>query len=247
MRGFAPAVLGLAIVLAGCIPSPGEQKGKAGRLFQCRRAVGAIAVDGKLDEPAWENAQYLDDFRVPGTLEQPQAATAARFLWDDQHLYFAAVCEDRDVYALHKTHDSNTWEDDAVELFLKPQDHAHHYYEIHVTPLNTTLDLLIPRRGAGSFHRFTPWDSGIRSAVIVKGTLNQWRDKDKGWIVEAAIPLTAFAKDTPKPQLGDRWRVAVCRYNYSVYLDDKELSTTARLPEVNFHRHEDYDSIEFAE
>jgi hypothetical protein len=247
MRRLAPAVLGFAILVAGCLPRSGERTGRAGRLFQCRRAVGKITVDGKLDEPAWEKAQYLDDFRLPETIEKPQEATAARFLWDDQHLYFAAVCEDKDVYALHKTHDSNTWEDDAVELFLKPQDHAHHYYEVHVTALNTTLDLLIPRRGAGTFHRFTPWESDIRSAVIVKGTLNEWRDTDKGWIVEAAIPLAAFAQDTPKPQLGDRWRFAVCRYNYSVYLDGKELSSTARLTEADFHRHEEYDYVEFAE
>ena len=246
MRCIAPVALGLAVLLAGCLPV--SKKARApGRLFQCRRARGTITVDGKLDEAAGGNAQYLDDFRVPPDGGKPATAAAARLLWDDQHLYFAAVIEDKDVYAVHKTHDANTWEDDVVELFVKPSDHTHHYYEIHVNPLNTTLDLLIPRRGAGSFGRFTPWESHIRSAVVIEGSLNDWHDADKGWIVEAAIPLEAFGKDTPKPQLGDRWRFAVCRYDYSVYLDDKQLSSTARLSAANFHLHEDFDWLEFAE
>jgi len=235
-----------ALILAGCLPR-GKEAERQPRLFQCRRAHGKITIDGKLDEAAWEGAQYLDDFRVPPGGGKPHAASAARLLWDDEHLYFAMVMEDDDVYGVLTQHDSHTWEDDVAELFLKPSDTAHHYYEIHVTPRNTTLDLLIPRRGSGSLGRYTPWESGVRSAVIVKGTLNEWRDKDKGWIVEAAIPLKAFEPDTAKPQLGDRWRIAVCRYNYSVYLEDREMSSTARLRQPNFHLHEDYDHIEFAE
>ncbi|MFC1805775.1 carbohydrate-binding family 9-like protein [Planctomycetota bacterium] len=244
-----PAVLTgllLGIVLAGCVPKK-PKTGETGRLFQCRRARGTITLDGKLDEPSWDQAQYLDGFVVPGSHAKPKSVSAARFLWDDENLYFAMVMEDLDVYGAHKEHDSATWEDDVAEVFLKPRDGAHYYYEIHVNPLNTTLDLLIPRRGSGTLGRFTPWESGMRSAVLIKGTLNNWRDRDKGWIVEAAIPLKAFAPDTPKPQLGDRWRFAVCRYDYSVYLDGHEKSSTARLATANFHRHEDYDYVEFAE
>lgn len=245
MKRILLAVLAAA-ALAGCVPKK-QGAGQTGRLFQCRRAKGKITIDGKLDEPSWETAQYLDDFRLPVSHEKPASRSAARFLWDDEHLYLAVVMQDLDVYAAHKEHDSRTWEDDVAEVFLKPSDHAHCYYEIHINPLNTTLDLLIPRRGAGSLGRFTPWESGIQSAVMVKGTLNNWRDRDKGWLVEAAIPLKAFAKDTPKPQLGDRWRFAVCRYDYSVYLEAAELSSTARLTRSSFHRHEDYDYIEFVE
>lgn len=238
-------VLVLAAVLVGCKPRP--QDAAKPRLLPCRRATGKITIDGKLTEPSWEAAYTLDDFTVAGTCAKPKAATSARLLWDDTHLYLAAVMEDRDITAVLKDHDSHTWTDDVVEIFLKPSDHKHYYYEVHVTPLNTTLDLLIPRRGSGSLGRYTPWESGVKSAVVVKGTLNEWRDKDKGWLVEAAIPLAAFAKDTPKPQLGDRWRFAVCRFNYSVYLDKPEQSSTARLPVADFHRHEAYDYLEFVE
>lgn len=244
MRSLTAMVV-LAAVLAGC--GPRAMRVEKPRLRPCRRAQGKITIDGKLDEPSWETAFYLDDFTVRGTGAKPKAASSARFLWDDEHLYLAVVMEDRDITATHTEHDGRTWEDDVIELLLKPSDHKHHYYEVQITPRNTQLDLLIPRREAGSLERFKPWKSGVQSAVIVKGTLNEWRDKDKGWVVEAAIPLGAFAKDTPKPQLGDRWRFAVCRVNYSVYLKAPEKTSTARLPVTDFQFHEAYDYLEFVE
>jgi len=241
------AMLGvvLGVVLMGC--GPRAEKADTARLFPCRRAVGKITIDGKLDEPAWERAYLLDDFRLPVSLERPESATSARVLWDDEYLYFAMVMEDLDVTAVKKEHDSYTWEDDVAELFLKPSDAEHPYYELQVNALNTSLDLNIARRGAGTFDRWKPWVSGIRSAVVVKGTLNHWKDKDKGWMVEAAVPLKSFLGTTRKPQLGDRWRFAFCRYDYSVYLEAKELSSSARLPVGSFHHFEGYDWLEFAE
>jgi len=235
----------LGALLVGCAPQV-ETKDSA-RLFPCRRAMGKITIDGNLDEPAWDRAYVLDDFRVPTTLERPQSATSARLLWDDEFLYFAMAMTDLDVYAAKTEHDSYTWQDDVAELFLKPSAAAHPYYELQVNALNTSLDLAIARRGAGTFDRWKPWASGIRSAVVVKGTLNHWKDKDKGWRVEAAIPLKAFLGTTPKPQLGDRWRFAFCRYDYSVYLEKAELSSSARLPIASFHHFEGYDWLEFAE
>jgi hypothetical protein len=245
-RALALGILGL--VACGCFPGGGAPaKGRA-RVIPCRRATSKIVIDGKLDEAAWENARPVDDFAIPPTGAKPRHPTSARLLWDDQFLYLGVVMEDFDVTAVKKDHDAWLWEDDVCELFLKPSTVDHHYYELQVTPLGTTLDLLIPRRGAGTFDRWKTWESGIKAAIAISGTLNDWHDQDKGWVVEAAIPLAAFAPDTHKPQLGDHWRFAVCRYDYSVYLDEgRELSSSARLSKLNFHWFEDYDILEFSE
>ncbi len=236
----------LALVVCSCAPRPPAHKP---RLFSCRRATAKITLDGHITERAWDRAQQIAGFIVPGTNRLAKRTTTARFLWDDQFLYLAVAMSDEDLYAVKTAHDSQTWEDDVCELFLKPSDVENPYYEIHITPRSTTLDLLIGRRwAAGSFERWTSWESGVRATVRLIGTLNDWRDRDRGWVVEAAIPLEALAAVNPKPQLGDRWRFAICRYNYSVYLDGgKEMSSSARLPEPNFHRYEDFDYLEFSE
>lgn len=249
MRGMAPCLALAAVVLAGCFPRAQEKKVVKARIVPCRRATGKITIDAKLNEPAWERAYVLDDFRVPPDGKKPRHPSSAQLLWDDQFLYIGVVMEDFDIYGMKKERDSWTWEDDVVELFLKPSDVEPAYYEIHVTPLGTILDILIGRRNAaGNIDRWKDWDSGIKAAVAVSGTVNNWKDRDKGWVVEAAIPWTAFAGTTPKPQLGDRWRFAVSRYDYSVYLDEgRELSSSAPLTKLDFHRYEDFDYLEFSE
>ncbi len=246
LSAFGVIIAGLA--LAGCFPGAAAPKAAKPRIIPCHRAVGKIALDGKLNEPAWERAYVLDDFRVPPDGKKPRHPSSAQLLWDDDFLYLGVVMEDFDIFGIKKERDSWTWEDDVVELFIKPSDAEPVYYEIHITPLGTILDLCFGRRGAaGSIDRWKDWDSQIRVGIAISGTVNNWKDRDKGWIAEAAIPLSAFAP-TPRPQLGDRWRFAVCRYDYSVYLEDgRELSSSAPLSVLNFHRYEDYDYLEFSE
>lgn len=243
-------VLGCLLV-AGCMPKQPATGGggRQARIFPCRRAVGKIAIDGKLNEPAWDRALAIDDFRIPPDGAKPRHPSSAQFLWDDECLYLGVVMEDFDLLALKKERDSWLWEDDVCELFLKPSDVEPVYFEIEINPLGAILDLLIGRRlAAGHLDRWKDWNPDIRVAVAVSGTINNWKDRDKGWIVEAAIPWTAFTGAAPKPQLGDRWRFAVCRYDYSVYLEaGQELTSSARLSVLDFHHFEDYDFLEFAE
>ncbi|MBL7223268.1 MAG: carbohydrate-binding family 9-like protein [Candidatus Brocadiae bacterium] len=246
MRRIVLGAVLLGLLCAGCGRPQATLKSRKPRLFQCRRAPGKIVIDGQL-EPAWERAQVLDDFRVPGFELRPLDLAMARMLWDDENLYVAVTMEDRDVYAVKTQHDGQLWLDDVAEVFLKPDEAKHIYYEFEVNAAGATLDMLIARRGAGHFDRWWPWESSIKAKVSIQGTLNEWRDSDKGWIAEIAIPLAAFKDAAPKVQLGDRWRFAICRYNYSVYLPGREPSSTAPLTRADFHRHEEYDFVEFAE
>ncbi len=249
MKRWAFGLVLAGLALAGCFPGAPAKKVTKPRTIPCRRAVGKIEIDGKLNEPAWERAYALDDFRIPPDGKKPRHPSSAQLLWDDQFLYLGMVMEDFDIFAIKKERDSWLWEDDVVELFLKPSEVEPAYYEIEINPLGTILDLLIARRGAaGNLDRWKAWDSGIKVAIAISGTLNNWKDRDKGWILEAAIPWTAFAGTAPRPQLGDRWRFAVCRYDYSAYLEEgKELTSSAPLKVLDFHHYEDYDILEFSE
>ena len=248
MRRFAVLLLVAAVAAAGCGVPGARRKVRSPKRFECHRTLSPIVIDGKLDEPDWEQAQGMEDFREPGTGLPARQPTLARFLWDDRFLYVAITMEDRDITGVKTQHDDKVWEDDVAELFLKPSESSPAYYEFQVNPLGTTLDLLIARRGAGTFDRWTPWESGMKAKANIQGTVNDWRDKDRGWIVEMAIPLSAFQDASPTVQLGDRWRFAVCRYNYSVDLPGGlERTSSAPLREMDFHRFEDYDWLEFAE
>jgi hypothetical protein len=216
------------------------------RSAECRWASGPIKIDGLLEEAAWAKAPVLSAFSVYWLGRQAKTATRARLLWDEQNLYFAAEMEDADLYADVKEHNGMTWLNDVFELFFKPSADKLAYYEFQVNALNTRLELFLPSRGAGGYGRFAgAGPLGMASAVKLDGTLNKWQDVDKGWTVEGRIPWTAFKATGGKPAPGDRWRFALCRYDYSVAFDQPELSSTAPLTRPDFHRYEDYGELTF--
>jgi hypothetical protein len=136
--------------------------------------------------------------------------------------------------------------EDVFELFFKPAEDKLAYYEFEVNPLGTEMELFLPSRGAGGYGRFAGITNlGMQSAVHLDGTLNKWEDVDKGWIVEGRIPWTGFKATGGRPKAGDKWRFALCRYDYSSKFDRPELSSTAPLTQPEFHRYEDYGELTF--
>jgi uncharacterized repeat protein (TIGR03806 family) len=220
--------------------------------FECRWADAPIQVDGKADEPAWKKAQVIDRFYLPWLGKNARAAktkTSARLLWDRDYLYFFAEMEDADLYADVKEPDGMTWFNDVFELFFKPADDKAGYYEFQVNALGTVMDMFIPRRNSGGYQRYIKdGDFHIEAKVVLKGTLNKWTDKDQGWSVEGRMPWTDFMKTGGRPDLNEKWKFALCRYDYSVDFEGPELSTCAPLASksaADFHLHEDYATLKF--
>lgn len=241
----------LTLAVVGCVETAAPEKPEptqppAVRQAECRWAEGNITLDGKLDEPAWQKAQMLKDFSAFWQGRKPRTATTARLLWNDKYLYFAAEMEDSDVYALVTEHNGQTWYDDVFELFFKPALDKFAYYEFQVNAANTGMEIFMPSRGSGGYNRFYRTSKhGLRSAVIVHGTLNRWQDKDKGWTVEGRIPWTGFKATGGKPDKGTVWKFALCRYDYSAAHESPDLSSTAPLTQPDFHRYEDYGDLTF--
>jgi hypothetical protein len=247
-------VLG-CVILAGCAAEVQEKdkpKAKAKdeppvvRKAECRWATNVIRINGIIDDVAWDDAQELTDFAVFWQKRAPATKTTARLLWNNTYLFFCAEMEDQDLFALTRERNGMTWEDDVFELFFKPSEKKSPYYEFQVNALNTQLELFLPSRGAGGYRRFAPLTKlGMESAVKLRGTLNKHEDKDKGWTVEGRIPWTAFKATGGRPKPGETWRFALCRYDYSVYLEQPDLSSTAPLTQMDFHRYEDYGELTF--
>jgi hypothetical protein len=215
--------------------------------YECRWTSDAISLDGKVDEPAWQSAQVIDDFRVPGIPQtRPHTATRARLLWNAEYLYFAADMEDRDVIAKITDHQGMVWTDDCFELFLKPAEAKPAYYEFEVNPLNTTLELFFPARDAGGYPAFKDKTKiEMRTGVIVRGTPNLQGDKDDGWTVEGRIRWRDFARTGRAPKPGDVWKFALCRCDYTTGVEKPETSSCAPLTKPDFHHYEDYASLKF--
>jgi len=203
-------------------------------------------IDGKPDEADWLRAPKLD-FLQFWEHKRPSNPGFVRVLWDDEFLYFSGELADDDLYADLTEHDSTTWLNDTFEIFLKPSENSSVYYELHVTPSNTTMDLMNPAKDARRFEFARQWESGMVTAVSIRGTLNSWQDRDEGWSIEMAIPWKAFTDFFPVPRAGDCWSFAACRFDYTVYGNGPIRSATPQFTSLSFHRLNEFDQLIFSD
>lgn len=214
--------------------------------YVCLRTPAPLKIDGALDDPAWSQASWTNDFvDIEGSLRpKPRFRTRVKMLWDGDYFYVGAELEEPQVWATLLKRDSIIFYDNDFEVFIDPDGDTHNYYELELNALNTVWDLFLAkpyRDGGPAVHA---WDiQGLKTAVAVQGTLNDVRDEDRDWTVEIAFPFevlkeTLFEKRLPRA--GDVWRVNFSRVEYRVdkaggaYRKSVDPSTSKPLPEDNW-------------
>lgn len=208
--------------------------------YTCAFTESAIKIDGKIDEPAWKQANVIDKLTTPWLDNRtPRQATRARLLWDRQHLYFAAELDDDKLFTRPTLHNGRVWEMDTFELFLKPADDKPGYYEFEVNADNVTLELFIPDRSKGGYDQYKDKHPFKFQTAVFK------RADGKGWSVEGRMPWSDFAPTGGRPDVNEVWQFSVCRCDYSD-ANTSELSTNSHMKKPSFHAHEDYPRIRFA-
>jgi hypothetical protein len=207
-------------VLAGTVPVQIKEP-VALKRYLVRKTSKPIKLDGKLDEPAWKTAPSTGMFVNTMTGEAAQPNTEARLLWDNQNLYFGFENADTDVWATLTARDSKLWTQEMDEVMIDANGDGKGYIELQVAPNGTIFDTYLPtyrkyEDSLDSKRKPYDWNSKLKAAVKVDGTLNKREDKDKGWTVEMALPLADVnGLDTNgvkvPPALGDKWRLNMFR------------------------------------
>lgn len=208
--------------------------------YVCRRATTPLAIDGKLDEAAWNDAPWTTDFvDIEGDAKpKPRFHTRAKLLWDDNFLYIGAELQEPHVWATLTNHDSVIFKDPDFEVFIDPAGNTQPYYEFEMNARNTTWDLLLnkPYMDAGKPH--DDWEiPGAETAVQVHGTLNQSTDTDQGWMVEIAFPwkvLSEHARHAGPPAEGEQWRINFSRVEWRVTVTNGGYEKVPNTPEDNW-------------
>lgn len=201
-------------------------------------------IDGKIDDPAWRDAAWTENFKdIEGDSKPlPTWNTRAKMTWTAQGLYVAAELVEPHVWAYLQNHDEIVFYDNDFEVFIDPDNDTHRYYEIEINAMNTIFDLFMSkpyRNNSGAMFAYnTP---GMKTAVDVQGTLNNPNDIDKGWTVEMFIPFLAVTMGNVAkvPNDGDFWRINFSRVEWDVEIKDGKYvklkgSNGKNLPEHNW-------------
>ena len=216
-------------------------------------AGSTIVIDGKGDDAAWANAAQTGAF-VDVSSGQPNSTFPvngkAKLAWDSEHLYGLVEVSDPDLQGGFDDPKAEPrrftvngqpmlWNGHTIELMVDPDGDGDNkdYYELQINTQNKVFHTQYDGYNTPKTDPYGPfghedWDPKLKSAVVLKGTLDKSDDKDEGYTVEFAIPWSAFskAKKTP-PQNGDAWRM-----NLYAMQKNSGVAWSPILGQGNFHK-----------
>jgi len=205
----------------------------------------SLIIDGKLDEPPWEQTRWTDPFLdIQGEhLPTPRFATRAKMLWDDQFLYIAAEMEEPHLWATIEERDAVIFQENNFEIFIDPDGDTHNYYELEINALKTFWDLMLTKPYRTGGRPLNAWDiKGLEIGVDLRGTLNDPSDIDDGWTLEVAIPFDVLNETIGRgePEDGSQWKLNFSRVEWKtnvkngVYVKQTNPETGRPFPEDNW-------------
>jgi hypothetical protein len=239
--GTSRLLIVVCLASAAALAAPaGEQKGVQPhpRGYVAYRTGVPLVIDGRLGEPIWKKSRWTEDFvDIEGTAK-PRLRTRAKIAWDETYLYIAAELEERHLWGTLTKRDTVIFYDNDFEVFIDPDGDSHEYYEFEMNALNTVWDLFLPLPYKDGGKAVDAWNiEGVKSAVALRGTLNDPRDVDSGWSVEIAMPWTAlkpYAHRSAPPADGDQWRVNFSRVEWHTVVEDGQYRKVKGKPEDNW-------------
>ncbi|XP_064603571.1 uncharacterized protein LOC135468988 [Liolophura sinensis] len=181
-----------------------------------------IAVDGDLNDPAWEEVPWTEKFvDLRGTdYPKPLYDTRVKIRWDDTHLYVGAYLQDEHVWANKTKHDSHVFNDNAFEIFVDVDGSTHNYKEIEINALGTIWDLMLTKAYIDGGRALSNWESDVEKAILVDGNINDPDSPNKFWTVEMKFPLSRLRSGTTRdvnsiPRDKETWRMVLARSHWA--------------------------------
>lgn len=175
-----PAAAALAAEAPPATVTPAEQRPPPGaeRALRVVRVAGGPHIDGRLDDPAWQDLPVAGRFWISEQQRWPAAQTEVRVVSDGQTLFFAFHCHDpqpQGIVARETRRDAGLGYDDRVSVELDPFLDRRAISSFSVNAIGTQSDVI-----AGGRARKIEWKGDWQAAVA--------RDAG-GWTAEIAIPL----------------------------------------------------------
>lgn len=152
-------------------------------------------IDGRPDEAQWDRAQVVTDFlqSMPDEGQPASERTEVRVLFDDEAIYIAAFCFDRQpdqivasVMRRDEPHDNN----DSFTVTLDTyHDHRNGFY-FETNAMGARFDAQIVSEGGTSMIQRRSGDNFNRDWDVVWEAAGQITDE--GWFAEMKIPFWAL-------------------------------------------------------
>jgi len=228
LKAHAGLIGGLLLGAALCQLGLGQQSGvqvtpnpeDTQLIAQAVRVDRAPRLDGSLDDPLWQLALPITDFRQREPYEGHPSTerTEVRVIYTHNEVYFGIVCHDSDAtgpVATQLRRDVTQELDDYFEIVIDSRHDRRNAYVFQINPLGTQRDALITDEQSGEIQDGDPgwdgvWTSEARidmggwtaTVAIPFATLNFMRSQDVVW----GINFKRFIRRKNEEDLWSAWR-----------------------------------------
>jgi hypothetical protein len=229
---LAPATLATALAGADTTAAGGDAAMDAGAIAALPPDVPRLRlvqtalppeIDGRLDEPVWQQAAVIESFRQVVPLEgaPPSEATEVRLLYDAGALYIGVRAFDRapdGIVATQMRRDADVEPDDRIAIVIDPFLDRRNGFYFEMNPVGARVDGLVE----GNDRLRLDWDGIWRGRAAIDG---------QGWVAELAIPYKTIAFDAHTSRWGFNLSRTIRRRNeivrWSGASQDKSLISIA--------------------
>jgi len=190
-KGIIPAI---ALLCASAVvvtaqtaqPTPTDSM----RIARATRVARAPLLDGMLNDPLWQQASPVTDFRQREPYEGQPATenTEVRILYTRDKIYFGIVSHDSagpdGIVATQLRRDVTQELDDYFEIIIDSRLDRRNAYVFQIDPLGTQRDALITDELAGDTQDGDPgWDGVWTSEAKITA---------EGWTATVEIPFATL-------------------------------------------------------
>jgi len=170
-------------------PSPPFPQERA-RKGEAVRVDRAPHLDGTLNDPLWQSAKPITDFRQrePREGEAATEKTEVRILYTRHAVYFGIQCFDSEssrIIATELRRDVSQELDDHFEILIDSKHDRRDAYVFQINPLGTQIDGLIV--GEQNNSQGVDFDSGWDGVWISEARITQ-----DGWSATVEIPFSTL-------------------------------------------------------
>ena len=196
----------LAVLALLCAAAPASEPAKTSDAradvnLLLKRTESAPRIDGCLEDPCWQKAEWSEPFLVLGSMSKTvnqlwvaadekfvKAASRASMLFDDRNLYLAirSPFPDGMKPLTEKKQGEDVYRDDHVEFFLRPAGSADFYYQLLVNA-NGAWQGLKHSVSNGKSEKWIP--EGLQIAAVLG---------EDHFDIELALPFASVAAETPE-------------------------------------------------
>lgn len=186
---------------------------------------GSVALDGLLDDGAWERAPLAGGFTMmePERGGRSSQVTTFKVVYDDRAVYFGVACFETDPALTSSTlaRRDNMRNSDLVSIYIDPYLDRASGYNFRVNPHGVLADAQVANQWNRDWNWDAVWDARTH------------RDA-RGWYAEIAIPFSSIRY---RPGDGRAWGLQVYRWMHGRGEDSGWVSWPRDADDTGFFAH----------